>query len=69
MSIRWPKYAGDYALDEEISKRTIAEGLYDILLHPEIQLGLSCLYFKLRAAVNGVVFKFSATPIRMQTIV
>ena len=40
MSIRWPKYAGDYPLDEEISRRTIAEGLYDILLHPETHLGL-----------------------------
>ena len=27
LSIRWPKYAGDYPLDEEISRRTIAEGL------------------------------------------
>ena len=40
LSIRWPKYAGDYPLDEEISRRTIAEGLYDILEHPMTQLGL-----------------------------
>ncbi len=60
MSARWPKYAGDYPLDEEISRRTIAEGMSDILLHPGIQLGLPFVYFKLRAAMNGVVFKLSA---------
>ena len=64
MSVRWPKYAGDYPLDEEISRRTIAEGLYDILLHPEIQLNLPFVYFKLRAAMHGVIFKLSAKGIK-----
>jgi hypothetical protein len=49
MSVRWPKYGGDYPLDEEISPRTIAEGLYDIPMHPESKLGLPCSYFNLRA--------------------
>ena len=53
LSIRWPKYAGDYPLDEEISRRTIAEGLYDILENPMTQLGLPFLYFKLRVVVNS----------------
>ena len=60
LSIRWPKYAGDYPLGEEISRRTIAEGLYDILENPMTQLGLPFVYFKLRAAMNGVVFKLSS---------
>ena len=64
MSIRWPKYVGDYALDEEISRRTIAEGLRDILLHLEIQLGLPFVYFKLRVAMNGVVFKLFSEGIK-----
>ena len=59
LSIRWPKYAGDYPLDEEISKWTIAEGLYDILENPMAQLSLPFVYFKLRVAMNGVVFKLS----------
>ena len=64
MSVRWPKYAGDYPLGEEISRRTIAEGLYDNRLHPESQVGLPCLYFKLRAAMSGVVFKLCSEGIK-----
>ena len=67
MSIRWPKYAGDYPLDEEISRRAIAEGLYDLLLHPEPKLGPPFVYFQLRAAMNGVVFKLSAKGSRNAT--
>ena len=43
ISVRWPKYVGDYPLDEEISLRTIAGGLFDILMHLEIKLGLLLL--------------------------
>ena len=67
MSARWPKYVGDYPLDEEISRRTIAEGLCDILLHIETQVGLPLLYFQLRVAMNSVVFKLSAKGSRHAT--
>ena len=60
MSIRWPEYAGDCSRYDEISTLTVNEGLLDVVEHFEEQLGLPLVYFKLRVAMSGVVFKLAA---------
>jgi hypothetical protein len=45
--IQWPKYAGDYERDDDISTRTINEGLFEVLDQPREQFRLLFLYFKM----------------------
>ena len=58
--MRWPKYAGDHERDERTPNRTINEGLYEVHEHREEKFGLPFLYFKLRAAMGGVVYNLSS---------
>ena len=61
--MQWPKYGGDYPKDEVIWERSVKEGIFDLLHDQNKQWG-SPLYFHLKAALHGVVFKLRSQEVR-----